>query len=112
MASPVTHLTVRNGLTLAYVVALINAALALLIAFGVTINTEQNAAIVGFVNAAVLLSARALHLPEKTADGGTIAVTHVPVLTTQGPVQTTHSIEGETVVTPLPVSAAPEGAGP
>jgi hypothetical protein len=97
--------TVRNGLTLAYTVALINAALAVMIAFGVAITNEQNAAIVGFVNAAVLVAARVLHLPERTADGGTVVVSHVPVLTTQGPVQTTHGAAGETVVTPLPATS-------
>ena len=81
----VTHLTVRNGLTLAYVVALINAALALLLSFGVDISQEQQVAIVGFVNAAVMLGARVLHMPERTPDGGTVKVTHVPVLTTQTP---------------------------
>lgn len=73
-------MTVRNGLTLAYTVALINAALTLVVAFGVTVTTEQQAAIVAFVNVAILLTARVLHLPERTADGGTIAVQHVPEL--------------------------------
>lgn len=110
MRAPLTHVTVRNGLTLAYVVALINAALALLIAFGLSISNEQNAAIVGFVNAAVLVAARVLHLPEKTVGGGTVSVSHVPVLTTQGPIQTTKGPEGETVITPLP-SVADQPAG-
>lgn len=74
-----THVTVRNGLTLAYTVAVVNAGLALVVAFGINVSTAQQAAIVGFVNAAMLLAARVLHLPEKTATG-TVAVTHVPVL--------------------------------
>jgi hypothetical protein len=78
--------TVRNGLTLAYTVALINTLLALLIAFGATVTNEQQAAIMAFVNAAVLLSARVLHLPERTPSGGTIQVNHVPVLSTKEPV--------------------------
>ncbi len=81
----ITHVTVRNGLTLAYVVAFTNAALALVISFGVSLDSGQQAAIVGFVNAAIMLAARVLHLPEKTADGGTVAVRHVPVLETQAP---------------------------
>jgi hypothetical protein len=106
MLGKITHLTVRNGLTLAYVVALVNALLALLLAFGVNITTEQSAAITAFVNAAMLLAARVLHLPESTPDGGTVRVTHVPVLQTQGPVQTTHGPGGETTVTPLPTDGA------
>ena len=81
MSQPVTHVTVRNGLTLAYTVAFVNATLALLIAFGLSITQGQQAAIVAFVNAAILLAARVLHLPERTARG-TVAVHHVPVLTT------------------------------
>jgi len=92
----VTHLTVRNGLTLAYVVALINAALALLLSFGVDISQEQQVAIVGFVNAAVMLGARVLHMPERTPDGGTVKVSHVPVLTTQTPGE-----EGPTTTTTI-----------
>lgn len=106
MASPVTHVTVRNGLTLAYVVALVNALLALLLSFGVDISPEQAAAITAFVNAAVILSARVLHLPERTPDGGTIRMQHIPVLTTQGPVVTSHGPTGETTITPLPSDAA------
>lgn len=87
MAAPVTHVTVRNGLSLAYIVAFINAGLALLLSFGIDISQEQQVAIVGFVNAAVMLAARVLHLPERTPDGGTVKLTHVPVLTTQTPSQ-------------------------
>jgi hypothetical protein len=75
-----THVTVRNGLTLAYTIAFVNATLALLIAFGVSLSDTQQATIVTFVNAAILLAARVLHLPERTATG-TVKVTHVPVLT-------------------------------
>lgn len=78
-------MTVRNGLTLAYVVALVNAALALLVSFGIHMNDTQQAAIVGFVNVAVMLGARVLNLPERTPTGGTVSVTHVPVLTTTDP---------------------------
>lgn len=108
MARPLTHVQVRNGLTLAYVVALINAGLALLVSFGLTLTLEQNAAIVAFVNAAVVVAARVLHLPERTVDGGTVSLTHVPVLTTQGPIITTKGPEGETSVTPVPGPSAPQ----
>lgn len=82
MQPGVTHVTVRNGLSLAYVVALVNASLALVIAFGANLDSGQQAAIVGFVNAAVLLAARVLHLPERTLGGGAVAIRHVPVLET------------------------------
>ena len=78
-------MTVRNGLTLAYVVALINCAMALAIAFGVDLTDAQQGAIMAFVNAAVLLSARVFHMPESTPDGGTVPVRHVPVLETTPP---------------------------
>lgn len=77
-----THVTVRNGMTLAYMVAVVNALLGVLIAFGVSLTDVQRASIIVFVNAAVLLVGRVLHLPEKTPDGGTIRVAHVPVLET------------------------------
>lgn len=80
-----THVNVRNGLTLAYVVALVNAALTLVITFGVHFTADQQAAIVGFVNVAVMLAARVMHLPERTADGGTVSVKHVPELVTTPP---------------------------
>jgi hypothetical protein len=79
------HVTVRNGLTLAYVLALTNSALSLVTSFGVHLDDGQQAGIVAFVNAAVMLAARVLHLPEKTADGGTVAIRHVPVLEASPP---------------------------
>lgn len=85
MARQVNHVTVRNGLTLAYVVAVVNASLTLLLSFGINITSEQQAAITAFVNAAMLLAARVLHLPERTPDGGTVQVTHMPILKTSGP---------------------------
>lgn len=97
MARPVTHVTVRNGLTLAYVVALINAALAIVVAFGLTITAPEQAAITGFLNAAVLLAARVLNLPEKIPGGAIVGVGHVPVLSE---------------VTPAPVDAIPPVAPP
>lgn len=85
MARSLKHVTVRNGLTLAYVVALVNSALILLVSFGVNMNDSQQAAIVGFVNVAVMLAARVLHLPERTPAGGTVQLQHVPVLTSSDP---------------------------
>lgn len=79
------HVTVRNGLTLAYVVAVINAVLALLLAFGLNLSSEQQGAIALFINASVMLAARVLHLPERTPDGGTIKVSHLPVITEKPP---------------------------
>lgn len=76
----VTHVTVRNGLTLAYMVAVINCAMALAISFGIHLTDVQQGAIMAFVNAVVMLAARVLHLPEQTPDGGTVMVRHVPVL--------------------------------
>lgn len=102
MAQPVTHVTVRNGLTLAYTVAFVNATLALLIAFGLAITQGQQAAIVAFVNAAILLAARVLHLPERTATG-TVAVHHVPVLT-----ETTDEPDAPTA-TVTPIRPEPKG---
>lgn len=97
-----THVTVRNGLTLAYTVAAINAALVLVTAFGISITQDQQAAIVAFVNISLLLAARVLHMPEKTPTG-TIKVDHFPVLVE------TPTLKPEPIVTPLvPVVVSPE----
>jgi hypothetical protein len=72
-------------LTLAYVVAFINSALALVEAFGVVLTHAQEVSITAFVNAAVILAARVLHMPEKTPDGGVVAVAHIPELVTLSP---------------------------
>lgn len=96
------HLTVRNGLTLAYIVAFTNAALSLVLAFGISLDGGQQTAIVGFVNAAVMLAARVLHMPESTPGGGTVAVRHVPVLETHPPASPPDT-EPAVIVPPLPV---------
>lgn len=96
-----THVTVRNGLTLAYTVALVNAALAVAMSFGVHITNAQQAALVTFVNVAVLLAARVLNLPERTATG-TVQVQHTPVLVetpTAPPVPTVTPVAGPSVAT-------------
>lgn len=106
-----THVTVRNGMTLAYTVALVNALLGLLVAFGVNLNDTQRGAIVVFVNVAVLLVGRVLHLPEKTPDGGTVRVAHVPVLETTPPATVTvpavavTSAPAEALTTPQTVTS-------
>jgi hypothetical protein len=76
----VTHVTVKNGMTLAYTLAFVNSALALVEAFGVMLSHAQELGITGFVNATFLLAARVLSMKEATSDGGTVSVAHVPVL--------------------------------
>lgn len=53
----------RNGLTIAYTVAFINAALSLVISFGIHLTTNQQVSIVSFINIGIMLAARAMHLP-------------------------------------------------
>jgi nicotinamide riboside transporter PnuC len=50
-----------NGVALAYAMGLINAGMALIISFGVNLNTTQQAAIFAFVNAALVLVAHVSH---------------------------------------------------
>lgn len=109
-----THLTARNGLTLAYCVALVNAGLTLVVTFGVHFTTDQQAAIVGFVNVAVMLVARVMHLPERTPDGGTVSVRHVPELVATPPVHKTTVPLGIplTPAPPPPVEVPPMAAPP
>lgn len=87
----------RNGLTLAYVVALVNSALTLLTSFGVNLTPTEQSSIVGFVNVAIMLAARALSLPERTP-AGKVRVTHVPVL---------ENLETQEVEMPPPPLAGP-----
>jgi hypothetical protein len=94
-------LTVRNGLTLAYVVATINAGLGVLLAFGIVVSEAQQSALIVFVNAAMLLAARVLNLPEKIpGGGGTVSVNHLPVLTTR-------TSSGETTMVPPSTEGLP-----
>jgi hypothetical protein len=46
-----------NGVAMAYIIGLVNAGLALVISFGVTLTEGQQAGIVGFVNAGLILVA-------------------------------------------------------
>lgn len=50
-----------NGITIAYVMGLVNALLALLLAFGLTITPAEQGSIVAFVNAALVLVTHAGH---------------------------------------------------
>lgn len=43
-----------NGITIAYLMGMVNAFMGVLIAFGVPLTDQENAAIVGFVNAAMI----------------------------------------------------------
>jgi hypothetical protein len=92
----VTHVTVRNGLTLAYTIAFINAALALLVQFGVHLTTDQQTAITTFVNVSIVLAARVLHMPERTP-AGLVMVKHEPILVTEAEPEPD---KGETVERP------------
>lgn len=96
------HVTVKNGMTLAYTLAFVNSALALVEAFGVMLTHAQELGITGFVNAAFLLAARVMSMKEATADGGTVAVKHVPELVVTPPNGGSPTV---TAVTPDPVVA-------
>lgn len=50
-----------NGVAIAYLLGLVNALLQLLLAFGVSISDKQNAALVAFVNAALVALAHLAH---------------------------------------------------
>lgn len=50
-----------NGVTVAYVIGMTNALLALLFTFGVQITSDQRSALTGFVNAALVLVAHVSH---------------------------------------------------
>lgn len=54
-----------NGITMAYVMGFVNAALALLIAFGIHFNDQQQGAVITFVNAAMIV---AVHLGHRLGE--------------------------------------------
>jgi hypothetical protein len=59
-----------NGISIAYIMALVNAVLACLLAFGVSLTDQEIAAIVGLVNAAMALAIHIGHrVGEATASG-------------------------------------------
>jgi predicted amino acid-binding ACT domain protein len=51
-----------NGVAVAYAVGATNALLAVLFSFGVNVTDDQRSAIVGFVNAALVLTAHLSHV--------------------------------------------------
>ena len=55
-----------NGVSVAYAVGLTNALLGMLLAFGFTLTNDQRAAIVGFVNAALVFTAHIAHAQAKS----------------------------------------------
>jgi hypothetical protein len=57
-------LTKINGVAMVYVMGLVNAGMALVISFGVNLSETQQASVVGFVNAALILVA---HISYSTA---------------------------------------------
>lgn len=59
----IMHINVQNGQSFGYVVAAVNALLGLVIAFGITISPEQQAAIIGFVNAALVAIVHVVKMP-------------------------------------------------
>jgi hypothetical protein len=52
---------IGNGVQVAYIVALVNVLLQLVVSFGVTIDTSQEALITTAVNLVLLILARAVH---------------------------------------------------
>lgn len=64
-----------NGITMAYAMGFVNAALALLIAFGIHFNDQQQGAVITFVNAAMIV---AVHLGHRL---GEVAPTPLPPAT-------------------------------
>lgn len=64
-----------NGITMAYVMGLVNALLGLLLAFGVNLSETQQGAIIAFVNAAMIVMA---HMGHRL---GEVSVTPLPPAT-------------------------------
>lgn len=57
----VKFVTTLNGISIAYVMGVVNAGLGLLLAFGVNLNDQQQSYIVTFVNACLILLAHVSH---------------------------------------------------
>lgn len=72
-----------NGVTIAYVMGLSNALLALMFAFGVHISNDQRSAIAAFLNVSLVLIAHVAHAQAKRS--------HPPVI-----VETVRSTSAET----------------
>lgn len=50
-----------NGITIAYIMAVVNAMLSMLLAFGLNLTVQEQASIVAFVNAALVALAHISH---------------------------------------------------
>ena len=70
----VTKIAVNfNGISIAYMIGLVNACMAVAMAFGLALNDTQQAAIVGLVNAALVL---AVHLGHRLGEASISDATH------------------------------------
>lgn len=58
--------TTMNGITIAYVMGLVNASLATLAAYGATLTPEEQASTIALVNAALIL---AVHVGHRVGEG-------------------------------------------
>lgn len=65
MARPLTTVAKLNGVSVAYAMGLVNAGMALVISFGIRITESQQAGIVGFVNAGLILVAHVSYAQAK-----------------------------------------------
>lgn len=64
-----------NGISVAYLMGVVNAVLAAMVAFGVHLNDSQQVAVAGLVNAALILGIHLAHrLGEVQAAGGSGAL--------------------------------------
>lgn len=72
MPQPIRKAAVTlNGITVAYLMGVVNAGLATMVAFGVDLNPTQTAALAGMVNASLILAVHLGHrLGEVLAAGG------------------------------------------
>jgi len=68
MTKQIKHITYRNGVTLVYFVAFVNAIQQLVIAYGVHITPTEQASWALLLNAAIAVIARALNLPYKPSE--------------------------------------------
>ena len=72
-----------NGITMAYAIGLVNALLQVLIAFGVPLSDTENASIVAFANAAMIVAA---HLGHRLGEAFTSQHATVPAVPVVAPV--------------------------
>lgn len=62
-----------NGISIAYVIGLVNALMAVAMSFGINLNDTQRAAIVGLVNASLVL---AIHLAHRVGEAASNDAAH------------------------------------